>query len=192
MEGAAQPEHDQPRYRPGSVEDFNRLYEATYDRLFATLIVLLRDRAAAEECVQETFLRAFKAWPRWQPDAPAEVWLHRIAINVALSHRRRECLRDVSEVVRRMGVRAHPDPTESPAYELVRELRALPPKNAAALVLRHLHGYSNREIAHALRVPERTIAYRLAAARAKLQVRLADLRETDSGTLLSQRVASDK
>lgn len=192
MEGATQPAHDQPRYRPGSVEDFNRLYEATYDRLFATLIVLLRDRAAAEDCVQETFLRAFKAWPRWQPDAPAEVWLHRIAINVALSHRRRERLRDVSEVVRRLGVRAHLDPTESPAHELVRELRALPPKNAAALVLRHLHGYSNREIAHALGVPERTIAYRLAAARAKLQVRLTDLRETDSGTLLSRRVPSDK
>ena len=178
MEGAALQKHDQPGYRPGSVEDFNRLYEATYDRLFATLIVLLHDRAAAEDCVQEAFLRAFKAWPRWQPDAPAEVWLHRIAINVAVSHRRRERLREVGEVVRRMGVPADPDPTKSPAHELVRELRALPPKNAAALVLRHLHGYSNREIADALGVPERTIAYRLGAARAKLQVRLAELRET--------------
>jgi len=192
MEGAAQPAHDQARYRPGSVEDFNRLYEATYDRLFATLIVLLRDRAAAEDCVQETFLRAFKAWPRWQPDAPAEVWLHRIAINVALSHRRRERLREVGEVLRRIAMPADPDPTQSPAYELVQELRALPPKNAAALVLRHLHGYSNREIAHALGVPERTIASRLAAARAKLQVRLAELREIDSGTLRPRRVPSDK
>jgi len=192
MEGALQPEQDQPRYRPGSIEDFDRLYEATYDRLFATLILLLRDRAAAEDCVQDAFLSAFKAWPRWQPDAPAEVWLHRIAINVALSHRRRERLREVGQVVRRMGVQPHSDPTESPAHELVRELRALPPKNAAALVLRHLHGYSNREIAHALGVPERTIASRLAAARAKLQIRLADLRETDSGTLPWRRVPSDK
>ncbi len=192
MEGAAQREKGQPRFRPGSVDDFNRLYEATYDRLFATLIVLLRDRAAAEDCVQEAFLRAFKAWPRWQPEAPVEVWLHRIAINVALSHRRRERLHEVSEVVRRMGAPAHPDPAESPAHELVRELRALPPKNAVALVLRHLHGYSNREIAHALGVPERTIASRLAAARAKLQVRLADVRDIDSGTLLSRRVPSDK
>ena len=57
---------------------------------------------------------------------------------------------------------------------------------------RHLHGYSNREIAHGLGVPERTIASRLAAARAKVQVRFADLRETDSGTFLSRRVASAK
>src|SRR5215475_13746228 len=118
MEGALQPEQDKPRYRPGSVEDFDRLYEATYDRLFATLILLLRDRAAAEDCVQDAFLRAFKAWPRWQPDAPAEVWLHRIAINVALSHRRRERLREVGEVIRRIGVPADPDPTDSPSHEL--------------------------------------------------------------------------
>jgi len=192
MEGALQPEQDQPRYRPGSIEDFDRLYEATYDRLFATLIVLLHDRAAAEDCVQEAFLKAFKAWPRWEPDAPVEVWLHRIAINVALSHRRRERLREVGEMIRRIGVPADRAPTESPAHELVRELRALPPKNAAALVLRHLHGYSNREIAHALGVPERTIASRLGAARAKLQIRLADLRETDSSTFLPPRVPSDK
>jgi len=192
MEGALQPEQDQPRYRPGSIEDFDRLYEATYDRLFATLIVLLRDRAAAEDCVQEAFLKAFKAWPRWEPDAPVEVWLHRIAINVALSHRRRERLREVGEMIRRIGVPADPDPTESPAPELVRELRALPPKNAAALVLRHLHGYSNREIAQALGVPERTIASRLGAARARLQIRLAGLRERDSSTLLPPRVPFDK
>lgn len=192
MEGALQPEQDQPRYRPGSVEDFDRLYEATYDRLFATLIVLLRDRAAAEDCVQEAFLNAFKAWPRWEPDAPVEVWLHRIAINVALSHRRRERLREVGETIRRIGVPPDPDPTESPAPELVRELRALPPKNAAALILRHLHGYSNREIAQALGVPERTIASRLGAARARLQIRLAGLRERDSSTLLPPRVPFDK
>jgi len=57
------------------------------------VLALLRDRAAAEDCTQEAFLRAFRAWPRWRPDAPAEAWVHRIAINVAISARRRERLR---------------------------------------------------------------------------------------------------
>jgi len=48
-------------------------------------------------------------------------------------------------------------------------LRKLPPKQAAAIVLRHFHGYTNREIAISLGVPERTVASRLAAARARLQ-----------------------
>jgi RNA polymerase sigma-70 factor (ECF subfamily) len=176
--------------RPGSAEDFDRLYEATYQRLLGTLITLLRDRAAAEDCVQEAYLRAFQAWPRWRPDAPVEAWLHRIAINVAISHRRREKLREAGEVIRRLGVPSEPDPTESSTPELLRELRALPPKQAAALVLRHVHGYTNREIALALDVPERTIASRLAAARARLQERLAWMHA--SGTWTPGRVAPDK
>ncbi|HEY7201231.1 MAG TPA: RNA polymerase sigma factor [Candidatus Dormibacteraeota bacterium] len=177
-------------YRPGSAHDFDRLYEATYQRLFGTLIALLRDRAAAEDCVQEAYLRAYEAWPRWKPDAPAEVWLHRIAINVAISHRRRERLRTVGELVRRLGVPATVDPSESTTPELLRELRALPPKQSAALVLRHVHGYTNREIARALDVPERTVASRLASARARLQERLGWMRAT--GTWLPNGVPSDK
>jgi len=41
-------------------------------------------------------------------------------------------------------------------------------------VLRHYHGYTNREIGEALGVPERTVASRLAAAKARLRVELAD------------------
>jgi DNA-directed RNA polymerase specialized sigma24 family protein len=41
-------------------------------------------------------------------------------------------------------------------------------------VLRHLHGYTNREIALTLGIPERTVASRLAAAKARLKARLGD------------------
>jgi RNA polymerase sigma-70 factor (ECF subfamily) len=53
--------------------------------------------------------------------------------------------------------------------DLVRAMKKLPTKQAAALVLRHYHGYSNREIGAALGVPEQTVASRLAAARKQLQ-----------------------
>jgi len=175
MYASRQPSEGLPVYQPGSGEDFDRLYEATYPRIFGTLVALLRDRPAAEDCAQETYLRAFRAWPRWRANAPVEAWLHRIAINVAISHRRRERLRQVGEIVRRLGVPSEEDPTRLDTGELIAELRRLPPKQAAALVLRHVHGYTNREIAHALGVPERTIASRLAAARAHLQARLAPI-----------------
>ncbi|MFN2568251.1 MAG: RNA polymerase sigma factor, partial [Candidatus Dormibacteria bacterium] len=61
----------EPAYRPGSAEDFDRLYRASYKRLLYTLLGVLRDRAAAEDCVQETIARGFAAWSRWKPDAPA-------------------------------------------------------------------------------------------------------------------------
>ncbi len=132
---------------------------------------MLRDREAAEDCTQDAFERAFKAWKTWRPDAPAEAWLHRIAINVAINGQRRERLQEVGAVLRRIGRPVEPS---DPAVvversDLLEALRKLPPKQAAAIVLRHYHGYSNREIGIALGVPERTVASRLAAARARLQ-----------------------
>ena len=139
------------------------------------MLALLRERAAAEDCTQDAYLRAFRAWPTWKPTAPAEAWVHRISINQAISWRRRERLREVGELIRRFGV---PEESETPDLalrsDLVRELRALPPRLAAALVLRYYHGYSNRDIAHAIGVPERTVASRLIRARARMHQRLAD------------------
>jgi RNA polymerase sigma factor (sigma-70 family) len=180
-------------YEPGSREDFDRLYRETYPRVFATLVTMLRDRQAAEDCVQEAFVRAYQAWPRWRPEAPAEAWIHRIAINVASSYRRHERLRDIGQLIRRLGQPPAPDPADQVTTpDLLDELRALPGKQAAALVLRHVHGYSNREIGHALGVPERTVASRLAAARAQLQVRLRYLREAAPSTRLTIDVSPDE
>jgi RNA polymerase sigma factor (sigma-70 family) len=104
--------------------------------------------------------------------------VHRIAINVAITSRRRERLREVGQLVRRLGVPAPADPADSVgSSDLVRELRALPPKQAAAVVLRYFHGYTNREIGHALGLPERTVASRLIRARSRLQERLGHLRD---------------
>ena len=132
---------------------------------------MLGDRAAAEDCAQDAFERAYKNWRSWSPDAPAEAWLHRIAINAAVSYRRRQRLREVGEVIRRLG-RPAPPPDPASMVErsgLLEALKKLPPKQAAAIVLRHYHGYTNREIAASLGVPERTVASRLAAAKARLQ-----------------------
>jgi len=159
------------RYEPGSDADFERLYRNTYHRILGTLIALLRDRATAEDCAQETFERAYRSWRTWRPDAPVEAWLHRIAINVAISDRRHQRLRQAGEMIRRLG-RPAPGPDASVLAErsdLIRAIKKLPTKQAAALVLRHYHGYSNREIASALGVPEQTVASRLAAARKQLQ-----------------------
>jgi len=158
-------------YSPGSEADFERLYRKTYRRILGTLITLVRDQATAEDCAQETFERAYRNWRTWKPEAPVEAWLHRIAINVAISDRRHQGLRQAGELVRRLG---RPAPGLDPSVvaersDLVRAMKKLPTKQAAALVLRHYHGYTNREIAAALGVPEQTVASRLAAARKQLQ-----------------------
>jgi RNA polymerase sigma-70 factor (ECF subfamily) len=159
-------------YEPGSAADFDRLYRAAYPRVFRTLVAILADPAEAEDCAQDAFVHAFKAWKRWRPDAPAEAWIHRIAVNSAISYRRRASLRSAGEVIRRLG---RPLPGSDPADvaaqpDLLRALRTLPPKLAAAIVLRHYHGYNNREIAAALGVSERTVGTRLRQAAERLRV----------------------
>jgi RNA polymerase sigma-70 factor (ECF subfamily) len=171
-------------YRPGSSEDFDRLYRSSYARLVRTLAGVLGSVPAAEDCVQETFVRAYTAWPRWNPDAPAEAWLHRIAVNVAASHRRYQRLREVGQLLRRVG---RPEVKRDPAAvadrsDLLDAIRRLPPRQAAAIILRHYHGYTNREIAVVLKVPERTVASRLATARGRLRRELGNAWNPRMGT----------
>jgi RNA polymerase sigma-70 factor (ECF subfamily) len=172
----------EPDYKPGSVDDFDRLYRSSFNRILYTLYGILGDRAAAEDCTHDAFVRAFKAWESWKPDAPAEAWLHRIAINVAYSHLRQRRMREVGELVRRLG---RPEPGQDPAQiaegsDLFRALRKLPPDQAAAVVLRHHHGYTNREIAFALGAPESTIASRLAKGKERIREALGWSKASES------------
>ncbi len=135
-------------------------------------------------------------WSTWRKDAPAEAWLHRIAINTAISYKRYARMREVGQVIRRLGRPAEPtDPgTVAERSDLINALRKLPAKQAAAIVLRHHHGYSNREIASALEIPERTVASRLAAAKERLRRLLRDdssKAQMEMGTLTEDGVPSD-
>lgn len=167
----AAPDPNPDDYEPGSREDFDRLYRAAYPRVYRTLTAILGDPAEAQDCAQDAFVHAFRAWSRWRPDAPAEAWIHRIAVNRAISYRRKAHLRSVGEVLRRLGRPAGSADPASVATQpnLLAALRSIPPKLAAAIVLRHYHGYNNREIATALGVSERTIGTRLNQAAEKLR-----------------------
>jgi RNA polymerase sigma-70 factor (ECF subfamily) len=168
-------ERDRP-YQPGSNADFERLYVASYRKILGTVTGILGDRPASEDCTQDAFERAFKKWDTWQPIAPPEAWVNRIAINAAISYKRKMRLREVGELIRRIGRPGlGPDPQQQVGrLDLVDALAQLPPKQAAAIILRHAHGYTNRAIGQAFGVPERTIASRLRVAKAQLRVKLRD------------------
>ena len=160
--------------RPGNRDDFDRLYRENYPRLLRTLYAITGDAAAAEDCVQEAFVKAWRAWSRFRPEHAPEGWLHQIAVNTAISYRRRARLRSVGEILRRLG---HPgagtDPGEAVSTsDVIKALAALPPRVAADFVLRYHHGYNNREIARFEGVSERTVGSRLAQAREELARRL--------------------
>jgi len=161
-------------FHPGDRDDFDRLYRENYARLLRTLYAITGNASAAEDCVQEAFVRAWRAWPRFRPDAAPEGWLHQIAVNTAISYRRRARLRTVGEILRRIGrPAAGRDPAEAATQaEIVKAISSLPPRVAADFVLRYHYGYNNREIARLEGVSERTVGARLAQARDALARRL--------------------
>jgi RNA polymerase sigma factor (sigma-70 family) len=179
LERAATPADGLPalvQYTPGIPEDFDRLYRASYVRVVRTLAGIVGSLESAEDCAQEAFTRAYRAWPKGESKVPAEAWLHRIAVNTAISYRRREKVRALPSLLKRLGV---PPPGPDPADQahtrtLLPELRRLPPQKAAAIVLRYYHGYSNREVAVALGVSERTVGQRISDALVILRSRLGE------------------
>ncbi len=175
-------------------EDFDRLYRNAYPRVFRTLLAILGDPDEAEDCAQDAFVKAFQAWKRWRPNAPAEAWIHRIAVNRAISYRRSARLRSVGEILRRVG---RPAGSTDPAHvatrpEILTALRAIPPKLAAAIVLRYYHGYNNREIAAALGVSERTIGSRLNRAAARLRPLLEESRSSAFSLAVGAALSSEQ
>jgi RNA polymerase sigma-70 factor, ECF subfamily len=163
---------------PGSRADFERLYRATYPRVFATcLAVLGGDPAAAEDCAQDAYVRAFRAWGRWRREAPPDLWMHRIAVNVARTYRRRRYLRDLPLLV---DLPSTAEGGLDDAVALWQALGQIPVVEAAAFVLRFHQGYSGEEVAAVLGVSVRTAFGRIAKARSRLQG-LLDPRPSDSG-----------
>jgi RNA polymerase sigma-70 factor (ECF subfamily) len=118
------------------------------------------------------------------------MWVQRIALNRAFSYRRKMALREIGQVLLRLG---RPEPTRDPAEavewsELKRALRRLPTKLAMVVVLRHYHGYTNRDIARLTGVSERTVGTRLSEGQQRLRADLGASPEAQLPIVTSPRV----
>ena len=166
--------------RPGSwgidpATQFPLLYEREYESVFRTVRAMVLDQAEAEDLTQEVFARAYRARLRYRPTAPPGAWLHRIAVNTALSYLRRR------KLARLLPVRLYQAPDDrayarSEARTAVETaLAALSPKLRAAVVLHYFHDYSREEIATILGIPSGTVASRIAKAVAVMRRVLNDV-----------------
>ncbi|MBL8057478.1 MAG: RNA polymerase sigma factor [Anaerolineales bacterium] len=155
---------------------FAALVERHSAELFAYLFRLTRDEADAQDCLQEAYLRAHRAYGRLDEGANLRAWLYRIATNAAFSHlrrRRREAAWRAPADERWPA--ADPSPPEQAARRaqlaaLAGAVERLPAQQRAALVLRQSQGLSYAETAAALGCSED-------AARANVYQALKKLKE---------------
>jgi len=168
-------------FRAGDAGAFDALFRRWASPLLRYLARMLRDDAAAEDLVQEAFLRVHRARDRYAPDARFSTWLYRIATNLALNELRRP---------RRRARHEPPDGESGPelaahaaepegavdarrrAERALALLEELPEKQRAALCLAALEGLSYAEVAEALEVSEPAVKALVHRARSALADRL--------------------
>lgn len=152
------------------------------DALYHTALRLTRNRAEAEDCVQETCLRAFRGFRRFNPGTNIRAWLFTILRNVFLNRIRRERHEvrpdDATlESERQSATLAAPagDSPEEEFYQTVlhgdveRALHTLPLAFREAVILADLEGLSYREIADIVGCPIGTVMSRLSRGRRLLR-----------------------
>ena len=129
----------------------------------------------AEDLVQETFLRAHRAFDRFEPGSNARAWLHTILQRVRTDAFRRSRRRPATVELEGEGPAVPPaqDALASGHEVLARALQALPDVFRTAVVLRDLQELSYAEIAEALGVPVGTVMSRIHRGRALLRETLA-------------------
>ncbi len=168
---------------PSRDEQVSALFDDHYEGLCRLASLLLGDRSAAEEAVQEAFVRTFAGWRRIRQPERAQWYRRRAVVNQCRSRQRRRVTEDRgNRLVHATDDGAAPaDPASSVEVLMVLEaVRGLPPRQREAVVLRYYEDLPEAEIAAALGCSVGTVKSQLAKARATLGARLGSfLTETD-------------
>lgn len=161
----------------GNIQAFNALYEKYRHRVYRTALAITRDTAAAEDILQECFLRVHAYIDKLHGEHTLAPWLYRVTVNLSYQwlnkdHRQFQILRRLREPA------AHPSAPRSVAQEELHEIVAraldmLSFDHRVVVVLYYLNEFSVEEIAQILDCPVGTVKSRLHYARRRLKELLA-------------------
>ena len=181
------------RAKGGDRQAFDGLVELYAPQVYNISLRITGSRDEAEDCVQETFVRAFSAMRSFRGEAAFFTWLYRVAINVANDAAKRLARNPLvaSELARGGADEPPPDitqasvlmqSTQAPPDEAVladrrrqiilQAIRSLPPHHREVIVLYDLQGLSYHDIARIVGVRVGTVKSRLSRARLTLKERL--------------------
>lgn len=167
----------------GDTQAFGRLVERYQRRLLTAVTRSVARQSLAEDIVQEAFLRAFEAMPRFEGRSSFYTWLYRIAFNLVLSRRRRRAGPGnptgpvpVEEVETSETTNPQTQAeTKERRHRIQQAIGELDDTFRLPLVLREIEGMDYRQIGEVLRLPLGTVKSRIHRARTELREKLRDL-----------------
>ena len=160
----------------GDTEAFGEIVERYEDVAFRAAYLIVRDAGAAEDVVQEAFIRAYRQLRSFRQEDRFRPWLLRIVTNLALNEvrarRRRGGLTE--RIAQTLGREPAPPPdaqvaAEDDATMLQRAIAELAPDDRVVLHLRYFLDLPEREIAAAIGKPAGTVKSRLHRAAKRLR-----------------------
>lgn len=152
-------------------ERFSRLVSLYQRQLLNMCAAYLRDTASAEDAVQETFLKAYRALPKFREDCSEKTWLMRIAVNTCRDMTRSAWSRHTDKRITPEQMVLPSDQTlyDDDGEALIQAIGQLPRKYRDALMLYYYQDMSQEEVAAALRASPSAISKRLKHARRLLR-----------------------
>jgi RNA polymerase sigma-70 factor (ECF subfamily) len=160
----------------GDKKAFGELYMFYAPRVFSVAYGLLMDREDALEVTQVTFLRAWRAFGRFDLTRPLYPWLYKIARNRCYSRladrKRQPALLELEDT--RCANGNNRSKLVDLREDISRALAQLKPEFREIIILRHFEELSYKEIAMVVGCPEGTVMSRLHAARRALRHHLQD------------------
>ena len=170
------------------VREFEQVALVHLDALFRSALRLTQNRAEAEDVVQDTWLRAFRSFHRFDPGTNCRAWLFTILRNAFLTRRRRASHDVVADATTSEETWERVTDADAPIRhpedallrsvvhgDVDRALKELPLAHREVVILADLEGLSYREIAQVVECPIGTVMSRLSRGRAQLRQRLGGL-----------------
>jgi RNA polymerase sigma-70 factor (ECF subfamily) len=164
--------------------DFEQVALPLMDQVYTTALYLTRDRDEADDLLQETFLRAYRFWSRFEPGTNCRAWLLTILHNVFRNrYRERQREQRTVEIDEQLDAQrlVAGSETGDPAHlvlenlldgEIQTALQSLPPDYLEAVLLVDLQELTYEEAARAMDCPVGTVRSRLSRGRSRLHAAL--------------------
>ena len=181
------------RIKEGDMDAYNDIVTRYYDRIFARVSQLLKNKQDAEEVTQDAFIRAHRGLEKFRGDASFSTWLYQIATNLAHNRywywfrRKRDQSISLDQPLTSDGdltlENVMPCGGENPAEAAVTQefvdrvsdcMGDLNEKHKEILILRNVRNFTYDEIAQNLEISVGTVKSRIARARESLRDLMGD------------------
>lgn len=173
--------------KKGDESAFRELYETNYERIYRLAFRYVKSQPDAEDILQETFIKAFKAIPKFNFDISTNfsAWIYQICVNCSFDYHRKRKKRKSDQTASLSEIYWEPEAqdaspekmaiTNQAVQQVKNAMDILSPKQRIIFDLRHLQHKALKEISDRLQVSPSTVKKQLERAVAKLRIQLEPL-----------------